>query len=102
MHTALSERTEQRVACLLGVMAAGFALTGSTAVKCGVAGLVCLLPLLRWTLARAHRWIIIFLGAAILLPPWPLPIGDSGVHPALLFAGIGVLAGILARPHWRS
>jgi hypothetical protein len=92
---------EPAIAVGLGVTAAAFALSNSVTVRCGIAGLTCLFPLLQWVLSRAHRWIIVFFAAAILLPPLPFAMGDSGLHPALLFAAIGVLAGILAMPHWR-
>ena len=96
------DRVEGLTALALGVVASAFALTHSTAIKCFIAGLACLPVFLQWLLSRAHRWIIVFFSAAILLPPLPFPIGDSGPHPALLFAGAGVLAGILAMPAWKS
>jgi O-antigen ligase len=40
------------------------------------------------------RWLLLFLAAAVLLPPLPIPIGDTGPHPSILIAGIGVLAGL--------
>lgn len=89
-------------ALALGTIASAFALTDSPAVRYGMCGVVCLLPLLQWVLSRTHRWIILFFAATILLPPLPFRAGDSGPHPALLFAGIGVLAGILAMGRWQS
>jgi len=54
-----------------------------------------------WTLAHPHRWIIAFLVSAVVLPPLPIPMGDSGPHPALLFAAFGVFAGVLYLREWR-
>ncbi|MBV9303384.1 MAG: O-antigen ligase family protein [Acidobacteriaceae bacterium] len=85
----------------LGVLAAFFALIHSRLLQAGIVALVLIALLAYWTLLRPHRWIMVFIAAAILLPPLPLKFGDSGPHPALLFAAIGVLAGILAMPEWK-
>jgi len=102
MYAARRGPAEPLIALALGTTAAAFALSGSMALRCGIAGLACLFPFLQWVLSRPHRWIIVFFASAILLPPLPFPIGDSGPHPALLFAGVGVLAGILAMQQWRT
>jgi hypothetical protein len=54
-----------------------------------------------WTLGTSTRWLALFLGAALLLPPLPIPAGDSGPHPSVVFAGFGVLAGALWISKWR-
>ena len=55
-----------------------------------------------WTvLNRPHRWLPAFLAAAVLLPPLPIAIGDSGPHPAVLFAGAGLLVGAWRWRTWR-
>ena len=54
-----------------------------------------------WTLAAPHRWIAGFMAAALLLPPLPIPLGDSGPHPSLVFAAFGILAGALYIRDWR-
>ena len=43
------------------------------------------------------RWILPFLVAALLLPPLPIGIGGAGPHPALLYHGLEVGLGTLAR-----
>jgi O-antigen ligase/polysaccharide polymerase Wzy-like membrane protein len=53
-----------------------------------------------WTLNKPHRWIGAFIAAAILLPPLPIPIGDTGPHPCLLFAVLGIFAGALYLRDW--
>ena len=53
-----------------------------------------------WTLGKPHRWIVAFIAAAILLPPLPIPIGDTGPHPCLLFAVLGIFAGALYLRDW--
>jgi O-antigen ligase len=55
-----------------------------------------------WTLTGApDRWLLIFLCAAILLPPLPIALGDSGPHPSLVVAALGVLAGLIRLSDWR-
>ncbi|HXK04326.1 MAG TPA: O-antigen ligase family protein [Verrucomicrobiae bacterium] len=54
-----------------------------------------------WTLRTSTRWLGLFLAAALLLPPLPIPIGDSGPHPSLIFAALGPFAGILWMSEWR-
>jgi O-antigen ligase len=54
-----------------------------------------------WTLALPQRWIGAFLASAILLPPLPIPLGDTGPHPCLLFAALGIFAGALYLRDWR-
>jgi O-antigen ligase len=54
-----------------------------------------------WALARPDRWIGGFFAAALLLPPLPIALGDSGPHPCLLFAGLGVVAGTVWLARWR-
>jgi hypothetical protein len=58
-------------------------------------------PVLWWTLQRPARWLALFFAAVLLLPPLPIPIGDSGPHPGLLFAALGLFAGVLWLAEWR-
>ena len=60
-----------------------------------------LIPLAWWTLHQPARWVAAFFAAALLLPPLPIPIGDSGPHPCLLFAALGLFAGLLWLGEWR-
>src|ERR1700730_14265285 len=49
-----------------------------------------------WTFAGpTDRWIMLFLCAAVLLPPLPIALGDSGPHPCLVIGALGALAGLL-------
>src|SRR4051812_39532082 len=54
-----------------------------------------------WTLQNPVRWLALFFGAALLLPPLPIPIGDSGPHISMLFAALGLFAGVLWLSDWR-
>ena len=46
-------------------------------------------------------WLELFFFCALLLPPLPFPIGDSGVHIAPLVALLGLLAGVVRADEWR-
>jgi hypothetical protein len=55
-----------------------------------------------WLLRESHRWLAVFLCAAILLPPLPVALGDSGPHVSVLVACAGVLAGLVQQRRWRA
>jgi len=88
-------------AVLLGCWAAAIALAHGWGVKAVLAAPAVALPALWWTLRKPARWIALFFGAALLLPPLPIPIGDSGPHPSLVVAALGLFAGILRLREWR-
>jgi hypothetical protein len=50
---------------------------------------------------RPSRWIALFFAAALLLPPLPIEIGNSGPHPCLVFAALGIFCGALWLSEWR-
>ena len=54
-----------------------------------------------WIVAGAGRWVLALLATALLLPPLPLPWGDSGVHPAIFVALLGLWAGAVRPRAWR-
>jgi O-antigen ligase len=86
---------------IFGLWAASIALAPTAAVKALLAAPAVLLPMACWTVARPGRWTAPFLAAALLLPPLPVAIGDSGPHICLLFAAFA-LAGVLLRgQEWR-
>jgi len=55
-----------------------------------------------WTLLRPQRWLALFFVCLLLTPPLPLPLGDSGVHTAPIFAALGIFAGILRMNQWKT
>jgi hypothetical protein len=83
------------VAVALGGWAAAVAFRPVLAIP------VAALLLVWWALRSSTRWLALFLGAALLLPPLPIPIGDSGPHPSLVFAPMGLFAGALWAAEWR-
>jgi O-antigen ligase len=57
-------------------------------------------PLLWYTFANQRYWPLLFCAAAVLLPPIPFPIGDSGAHPSIVIAASGVLGGLACARQW--
>jgi O-antigen ligase len=89
------------IAIFLGMYSALLALLHPGYVLLAVAPLL-LVCVAWWTLTGApDRWLMLFLCAAILLPPLPIAIGDSGPHPCLVIAALGVLAGLIRLTEWR-
>ena len=90
-----------RAALWIGLYAAAVALVPNDAVRLALVSVVALVPLAWWLLAGANHWLIGFLGAALLLPPLPIPIGNAGPHPAMLFAAVGLGSGLVRLRQWR-
>ena len=65
---------------LLGTWAAAIAVAPGPQLKLILALPAVLLPVAFWTLKSPGRWIPCFLAAALLLPPLPIVLGDSGPH----------------------
>jgi hypothetical protein len=86
---------------LFGAWAAAIAVAPGLPLKALLAAPAVIAPLLWWTVQSPARWLAMFIAAALLLPPLPVPIGDSGPHPSLLFAALGPLCGILWLGEWR-
>jgi O-antigen ligase len=88
-------------AIFLGSWAAAIAIVPDLKWKLLLAAPGALAGIAVWTFGRPDRWIGGFLAAALLLPPLPIALGDSGPHPCLLFAGLGVVAGTVWLAQWR-
>jgi hypothetical protein len=89
------------LAAVFGCWAAAVAVAPSLPTKAILLAPALALPLAGWTLASPGRWIALFLTTALLLPPLPIAIGDSGPHPCLLFAALGLWAGAIWLGEWR-
>jgi len=85
----------------LGAWAAAIATAPDLEVKLWLTAPAPILAAVWWSLLTPVRWLGLFFGAALLLPPLPLAIGDSGPHPSLLLATLGLLAGVLWKAEWR-
>jgi len=60
-----------------------------------------LAPVLAWVLRSPNAWLILFFLTALLAPPLPVNFGNSGPHPALAFAALGIVAGAVRLGEWR-
>jgi O-antigen ligase len=59
------------------------------------------IPVLFWVFEKPAAWLVLFLFAAIALPPLPFAIGDSGPHPGIAIAALGAAVGLLRIDEWR-
>lgn len=87
------------VAVALGV----FAALASAAAKLSLilAAALLAIPLCLWTLVTPAAWLGLFLFSAMLLPPLPISIGDTGPHPCLIFAALGLVVGLIRLEQWK-
>ena len=85
MNTAVhsESRGKWAWAALAGVWAAAIAVAPGLGAKAVLAAPAALASFAWWTLGKPARWLAAFLGAALLLPPLPIAIGNSGPHPSL-------------------
>jgi hypothetical protein len=84
-----------------GVWGAAIAVAPTMAGRAVLAAPAIVIPSAWWILGRPARWLAVFFAAALLLPPLPAPVGNTGVHPSLIVAAAGLLAGLLWLPEWR-
>ena len=96
MNFALGRKREEiLIGGAIGLTAALIAIRPGFAGKGVAAAVAIAIPLLWWMLREPSRWLILFLVSALLLPPLPVAIGDAGPHVAVLFAGCGLLIGMI-------
>jgi len=98
---ATLDRRQAFAGVAVGIYAALVALLPGPAAKGTLCAPLVAIPLLWWILGRPNRWLTLFLLSALLLPPLPMAIGNSGPHIALLFAAAGLFIGVLRIPEWR-
>src|SRR5271154_6697791 len=85
----------------LGAYATALAMVPGVSSKALLAAPLIAIPIL-WALIRTPTaWLALFFGCALLTPPLPIAIGDSGPHIAILIAGLGLFAGFLRLGEWR-
>jgi len=92
---------ELALGLVFGAWAAAIAIAPSTAAKAVLAAPAVVLPAAWWMFGRPARWLLVFFATALLLPPLPAPLGNSGPHPSLVIASAGLFAGLLWLPAWR-
>ena len=89
------------VAALLGAYAAAIAVAPKPALAVAIAIPLAAVPLAYCAILKREHWLLAFFAAALLLPPLPLGLGDSGPHPSVLVIALGLLAGLLNWREWR-
>src|SRR3954454_1029270 len=99
--TSLARTRPWAGAAFFGLWAAAIAVAPTLTVKAALAAPALLIPIAWWTLLRPGRWAALFLATALLLPPLPIAIGDSGPHICLLFAALGLFAVLVWGQEWR-
>ena len=94
-------RREALAGLAAGIYAALVALTPGIGAKAVLCAPLIAIPL-AWPILRTPRaWLALFFACALLLPPLPIQLGDSGPHIALLFAAAGLLIGLMHLSEWR-
>jgi O-antigen ligase len=101
-HTKESLRSELLLPLAIGLWSAAIAAAPGATLKALLLAPAILAGVVWWTILRPQRWLILFFVCLLLTPPLPIPLGDSGVHTAPLFAALGLLAGALRMKQWRS
>ena len=88
------------IGLLLGGYAAAVAVTPVVGQVALVAPVLAA-PLVLWLLAGPARWLLAFLVCALVLPPLPFALGDTGPHICLVIVALGAFAGLLRIGEWR-
>jgi hypothetical protein len=89
------------IAVLLGTYASAIALAPNRSLQLILVAPLVAIPVFLWVLAGPQRWPIAFLCAALVLPPLPIPMGDSGPHSCLAIAALGFFVSLLRMNQWR-
>jgi len=89
------------MALAIGLAAGLLPLLAPAALLWAAAAGVVFLPIVWYAFSKPAQWPLMFCAAAILLPPLPFPLGDSGAHPSVLIAAAGLLAGMARLAEWR-
>jgi O-antigen ligase len=88
------------IAGMLGAYACALAAAPTPALALAWSAPALAIPAALFILRGANRWLWCFFFAALLLPPLPFALGDSGPHVALLFAAMGLVAGAVRIQQW--
>jgi O-antigen ligase len=94
------DRRELLVGLTLGLYATAIALVPGVVPKAVLCAPLLLIPLAWRLLATSTAWLTLFFFCALLTPPLPIRLGDSGPHVALLMAGAGLFIGLLRLSEW--
>jgi hypothetical protein len=95
------DRTSTVPAALIASYAALAAFTTTPLAAAALIAPLLAFAVVWWTISGPQRWIALFFACALLLPPLPVALGNSGPHPALAVAALGLLAGFLRLREWQ-
>lgn len=95
-------RADALTPAVIGVWSGAIAVAPSPWTKLALIAPAVAAAVVWWTLLRPHRWLALFFLFLLLTPPLPIPLGDSGIHTAPVFAALGILAGLVRLGEWRS
>jgi O-antigen ligase len=84
-----------------GALAATVAVRPSATVIGIVMAPAAVLALCFWVILNPDRWLKGLFCFALLLPPFPILLGNTGPHPCLIFIALGGFAGVLRLAEWR-
>jgi O-Antigen ligase len=101
IRTTVHPKSQLFGGAVIGAIAASVVLLPSIAAKLAVCALLATVPFLVWITARPDRWLYAFFATALLLPPLPVELGNSGPHVAIVFALAGLWIGLLYIVDWR-
>jgi O-antigen ligase len=97
----VGNRRQALIGVSLGLYAAVVSMAPGTSTKLLLCAPLAIVPLF-WAIAgSSNAWLALLLATALLAPPLPIALGDSGPHPAILFAAVGLFAGLLRIREWR-
>jgi len=86
---------------LIGCLVAACCLAGSWRFSVGLVGAAALVSACVWIIQSPLRWWTLFVVSILVLPPLPFALGGAGPHVGLVFAGIGLWAGVARLRQWR-
>ena len=90
-----SERKQVVAGVALGACAGAIALIPDPSTKVLAAAAVVGAPAFLWIAREPGRWLTVFFLTAVLLPPFPVDLGDAGPHIAVAVALCGLLIGFI-------
>jgi O-antigen ligase len=102
IRAAYQQSRNQAIAGLsLGACAAAIALAPDLLTKALLCAPFVAIPIF-WRLLRTPTaWLTLFFACALLTPPLPIPLGDTGPHIAIAVAAVGLFIGSLRLSEWR-
>jgi O-antigen ligase len=89
------------IAGFLGVYSCAIAVAPSPLAALAWSAPALAIPAILWIFRNPQRWLWCFFFAALLLPPLPFALGDSGPHVAVILAAFGLGAGALRLHEFR-